>query len=337
MRHAGPSGATASGRSQSGELAPRLEPTIRARALVNAAGPWVEKVLTETVGATAKARIRLVQGSHIVVPRLFEHDRAYMLQNPDGRIVFAIPYLDDYTLVGTTDRDFSGDPETVQATDEEVAYLCEVVNRNFAKPISPRDVAWRFSGLRPLYDDGASEAKAATRDYVFELDASDGGAALLSIFGGKITTYRRLAEQALERLRPFLPPDAARTSAAKAGWTATAPLPGGDFAVDGVARLEARLAAQFPFLTQRQVRRLVRSLRHACVGRIGRRPQNRRPRPGFRRGPDGGGGAISRGRGMGALCGRYRLAPFETRHSTFHHGNRRYRALDSRDNSGLRP
>lgn len=235
----------------------RARPSVRA--LVNAAGPWVEKVLTGTVGATAKARIRLVQGSHIVLPRLFEHDRAYMFQNPDGRIVFAIPYLDDYTLVGTTDRDFSGDPGAAHATDEEVTYLCDAVNRNFAKPISPKDVAWRFSGLRPLYDDGANEAKAATRDFVFELDECDGGAALLSIFGGKITTYRRLAEQALARLQPFLPPNLARASGAKAGWTSTATLPGGDFAVDGVTRLEANLAARYLFLSQLQVRRLVGS------------------------------------------------------------------------------
>ena len=233
--------------------------TIRARILVNAAGPWAEKVLTQVAGATAKTSIRLVQGSHIVVPRLYDHDRAYVLQNPDGRVVFAIPYLEDYTLIGTTDRDYAGDPDAAHATDEEVAYLCDAVSRNFSKPISPQDVVWRFAGIRPLYDDGASEAKAATRDYVFELDGGDAGAPLLSIFGGKITTYRRLAEHALERLLPFLRPDGARAAAAKAGWTAKAPLPGGDFAVDRMAQLEAKLAAQYLFLSPAQVRRLVRS------------------------------------------------------------------------------
>ena len=177
--------------------------TIKARALVNAGGPWVEDVLRSGAGVNARAKVRLVQGSHIVVRKLYAHDRAYMFQNSDGRIVFVIPYQDDFTLIGTTDRDFDGDPAKVKASTEEIQYLCDSVSEYLAKPVRPEDVVWTYAGVRPLYDDGASEAKAATRDYVFELD-TPGGAPLLSIYGGKITTYRRLAEEALERLSPYL-------------------------------------------------------------------------------------------------------------------------------------
>ncbi len=231
--------------------------TIRARALVNAAGPWVEQVLGLSAGIHARAKVRLVQGSHIVVPRLFNHDRAYILQNPDGRIVFAIPYQGDFTLIGTTDRDYSGDPASVRATPEEIAYLCSAASENFSRPVTPSDVVWSFSGVRPLYDDGASEAKAATRDYVFELDADDRQPALLSIFGGKITTYRRLAEAALDRLAKHLPADVAAKLAAKRGWTAHTALPGGDFAAgahDGVA---SKLRLTYPFLAADHADRLV--------------------------------------------------------------------------------
>ena len=177
--------------------------TIRARVLVNAGGPWVEQVLAAGSGVNARAKVRLVQGSHIVVRKLYEHDRAYMFQNSDGRIVFVIPYQDDFTLIGTTDRDYDGDPAKVKASAEEIKYLCDSVSEYLAKPVKPEDVVWTYAGVRPLYDDGASEAKAATRDYVFELD-TPGGAPLLSIYGGKITTYRRLAEEALEKLAPYL-------------------------------------------------------------------------------------------------------------------------------------
>ena len=177
--------------------------TIQARALVNAGGPWVEQVLSSGSGVNARAKVRLVQGSHIVVRKLYEHDRAYMFQNADGRIIFVIPYQGDFTLIGTTDRDYDGDPAKVKATAEEIEYLCASASEYLAKPVQPDDVVWTYSGVRPLYDDGASEAKAATRDYVFELD-TPGGAPLLSIYGGKITTYRRLAEEALERLAPYL-------------------------------------------------------------------------------------------------------------------------------------
>ena len=154
--------------------------TVRARILVNAGGPWVEEVLATGSGVNARAKVRLVQGSHIVVRKLYEHDRAYMFQNSDGRIVFVIPYQDDFTLIGTTDRDYHGDPSKVKASAEEIQYLCDSVSEYFAKPVEPEDVVWTYAGVRPLYDDGASEAKAATREYVFELDLP-GGAPLLSI------------------------------------------------------------------------------------------------------------------------------------------------------------
>jgi glycerol-3-phosphate dehydrogenase len=228
--------------------------TIAARALVNAGGPWVEQVLASGSGVNARAKVRLVQGSHIVVPKLYAHDRAYMFQNSDGRIVFAIPYQDDFTLIGTTDRDFHGDPSEVKASTEEIKYLCDSVSEYLAKPVRPEDVVWTYAGVRPLYDDGASEAKAATRDYVFELD-TPGGAPLLSIYGGKITTYRRLAEEALERLSPYLR-SAREEFKAPAGWTAKSPLPGGDIDVSAVAALSAELTRNYPFLESAHATRL---------------------------------------------------------------------------------
>jgi glycerol-3-phosphate dehydrogenase len=225
--------------------------TIRARVLVNAAGPWVEQVLASGAGVNARAKVRLVQGSHIVVNRLYEHDRAYTFQNADGRIVFTIPYQDDFTLIGTTDRDYEGDPARVKATSEEIDYLCNSVSEYLAQPVRPEEVVWSYAGVRPLYDDGASEAKAATRDYVFELD-TPGGAPLLSIYGGKITTYRRLAEAALERLGAHL-----GNARGREGWTAKAPLPGGDMDVSAIPALAAELLRSHPFLTQAHVNRLV--------------------------------------------------------------------------------
>ena len=224
--------------------------TIHARALVNAGGPWVEQVLASGAGVNAKAKVRLVQGSHIVVRKLYAHDRAYMFQNSDGRIVFVIPYQDDFTLIGTTDRDFDGDPAKVKASTEEIKYLCDSVSEYLAKPVIAEDVVWTYAGVRPLYDDGASEAKAATRDYVFELD-TPGGAPLLSIYGGKITTYRRLAEEALERLAPYL-----RNAKAREGWTAKSPLPGGDMDVSAIAALTAELVRDYPFLAPAHANRL---------------------------------------------------------------------------------
>jgi glycerol-3-phosphate dehydrogenase len=230
--------------------------TIKARALVNAGGPWVENVLASGAGVNAKAKVRLVQGSHVVVRKLYDHGRAYMFQNSDGRIVFVIPYQDDFTLIGTTDRDYDGDPAEVKASAEEIEYLCDSVSEYLARPVSPADVVWTYSGVRPLYDDGASEAKAATRDYVFELD-TPGGAPLLSIYGGKITTYRRLAEEALERLAPYLRSATSREAfQARAGWTGKSPLPGGDIDVSAIPALAAELVRSYPFLAAAHAGRL---------------------------------------------------------------------------------
>ena len=228
--------------------------TLRGKVLVNAAGPWVAEVLTGALRSNARAKVRLVQGSHIVVKRLYDHDRCYIFQNADGRIIFAIPYEDDFTLIGTTDRDYSGDPAKVAITPEEIDYLCAAASEYFARPVTKDQVAWTYSGVRPLYDDGASEAKAATRDYVFDVDETPGLAPQLSIFGGKITTYRRLAEAVLERLGAYWP-----EAAAKKGWTGRAPLPGGDFPTDGRAALAAELRRDHPFLDERLADRLARS------------------------------------------------------------------------------
>ena len=240
-----------------------LRSTIQARALVNAGGPWVENVLASGAGVNARAKVRLVQGSHIVVPKLYDHGRAYMFQNSDGRIVFAIPYQDDFTLIGTTDRDYEGDPSKVKASTEEIEYLCDSVSEYLAKPVKPDDVVWTYSGVRPLYDDGASEAKAATRDYVFELD-TPGGAPLLSIYGGKITTHRRLAEEALQRLAPYL-----RSAKAREGWTAKSPLPGGDMDVSAIPALTAELVRNYPFLNPAHANRLAHAYGTRAIRMLG--------------------------------------------------------------------
>jgi len=226
---------------------------IAARALINAAGPWVEAVATVAREHKLQGKVRLVQGSHIVVRKLFDHDRAYILQRPDGRIVFAIPYEGDFTLIGTTDRDYRGDPVEVSATAEEITYLCEAASAAFAHTLRASDVVWSYCGVRPLYDDGVSEAKAASRDYVLELDEQAGAAPLLSIIGGKITTYRRLAEAALARLGPHLP----ARKGLPAGWTGKTPLPGGDFAPEARAQIAADLARSYPFLEGAHLLRLV--------------------------------------------------------------------------------
>jgi glycerol-3-phosphate dehydrogenase len=228
---------------------------ISARALVNAAGPWVGEIMSEVLHLPAPAPIRLVQGSHVVVPRLYPEEHCYVFQNADKRILFVIPYERDYTLIGTTDRDYHGDPARAEASAEEIAYLCEAASQYFGKSVTPERVVWSYSGVRPLYDDGASEAQAATRDFVLHLDAPGGQPAVLSIFGGKLTTYRRLAERALAQLAPYLP----RASGRAAGWTGLEPLPGGDFPVDGFDLELQALGARYPFLGAPARRRLLRA------------------------------------------------------------------------------
>ena len=230
-----------------------VEVAVQARTLVNAAGPWVAEVLRGVVRANTPAGVRLVQGSHIVVRRLFEHDRCYIFQNADNRIIFAIPYEGDFTLIGTTDTDYKGDPRAVAASEQEIAYLCAAASEYFRKPVAREDVVWTYSGVRPLYDDGASKAQEATRDYVLTLDAPGDTAPLVSVFGGKITTYRRLAEAALDKLQPFLP------MLAKPSWTGTKPLPGGDFPVQGFDALARDLAAAHPYAPPELLRRLARA------------------------------------------------------------------------------
>ncbi|MEM9385696.1 MAG: glycerol-3-phosphate dehydrogenase [Pseudomonadota bacterium] len=194
---------------------------VRARAVVNAAGPWVADVLALSAPREHPHAVRLVKGSHIVVPKLFEGDHCYIFQNGDGRVVFAIPYEDEFTLVGTTDLAYEGERNTVQIVPEEVDYICRAASEYFAAAVYPQDVVWSFSGVRPLYDDKAESDSQVTREYVFDLQGDDAMAPLLSIFGGKITTYRRLAEQAMAKLTPWFPD-------AREPWTANSTLPGGD-------------------------------------------------------------------------------------------------------------
>ena len=234
---------------------------VAARTLVNAAGPWVGEVLGSVVRDNARAKVRLVKGSHIVVPRLFAHDRCYIFQNADRRIIFAIPYQEHFTLIGTTDRDYTGDPGAVRIDEGEIAYLCAAASEYFREPVKAENIVWTYSGVRSLYDDGASAAQEATRDYVLDLEAGEGAAAL-HVFGGKITTYRRLALAALEKLAPHLPP----ATGLAAGWTATAPLPGGDFPRDGAAALATKLRELRPALSAATIRRLARAYGTEAAG-----------------------------------------------------------------------
>ncbi|MGI3778595.1 MAG: glycerol-3-phosphate dehydrogenase [Janthinobacterium lividum] len=229
--------------------------TVRARTLVNAAGPWVAEVAGEVIRSNERAPVRLVQGSHIVVPRLYDHDECYIFQNADKRIFFVIPYEEDYSLIGTTDQDYHGDPADVHASDAEIDYLCRSTSEYLRVPVTPDMVVWTYSGVRPLHGEGDGIAQKLTRDYVLTLDAPDGQAPLLSIFGGKITTFRRLAETALADLAPHLP----APSGHRNGWTGHEPLPGGDFAMTGYADEVAALERDYPFLAPRHARRLVRA------------------------------------------------------------------------------
>lgn len=225
--------------------------TIHAKMLVNAAGPWVGDVIHGKLRLNSRETVRLVRGSHIVTRKLYDHDKCYFFQGTDGRIIFAIPYEQDFTLIGTTDAEHDDPATPPVCTDEERDYLCNFASQYFKRSVTEQDVVWSYSGVRPLYDDGASSATAATRDYTLKVDQS-AGAPVLNIFGGKITTYRRLAEAALDKIGTVLP-------VSKDKWTAGVALPGGDFAPDGVEGLVSKLRQNYPFLTEFWARRLVRA------------------------------------------------------------------------------
>ncbi len=222
-----------------------------ARVLVNATGPWLGHFTQSVLQQPAPSDLRLDKGSHIVVRRLFGHDRGYVFQTADRRVVFVLPFERDFTLIGTTDGSFSGDPGAVAPSADEINYLCAVVNDHFRAVISPADVVCAFAGVRSLHDDGANKPQDTMRDYVLVLDEQGAKAPLLSVYGGKITTHRRLAEAALDRL--------ARVVGARPAWTKESRLPGGDFPVDGVARLVAQARRSWPFLSEAHIRRLVQA------------------------------------------------------------------------------
>jgi glycerol-3-phosphate dehydrogenase len=225
---------------------------FRSKALVNAAGPAVLDVL-KLAGGKPHYGMRLVRGSHIVVPKLFDHSYAYFFQLPDGRIFFAIPYERDFTLIGTTDADHTGPLTDIRASEAEIEYLCDGVNRYFAMQIAPADVVWSYAGVRPLIDDGSGKPEAATRGYRLELSEKDDGPAMLSVYGGKITTYRHLGEEAVDLLAERLP------ALAGPAWTKSRPLPGGDFPVEGAQALQADLRQSYPFLEEKDAERIARA------------------------------------------------------------------------------
>lgn len=229
------------------------ENEIQGRILINAAGPWVDEVAHMAGHYSNTAGVRLVKGSHIVTRRLFDGDHGYIFQSADGRVIFTMPYEGEYTLIGTTDVDWDLSQGEVAISDEEIAYLCDAVNEYLAQEISPADVVWTYAGVRPLYDDKAASASVATRDYVFDLTGDGSGqAVMLSVYGGKLTTFRKLAEHAMEKLGRFLPGLPPR-------WTHEAHLPGGDFPAEERAGLLERLRRDYPWLDAAISERLLRS------------------------------------------------------------------------------
>lgn len=227
---------------------------VQARALVNVAGPWVNRFLSDALSMPAQAHGRLIKGSHLVVPRLYDDPRAMLLQNHDGRIVFVIPYQDRYSLIGTTEVEHPSDPEVQTISDQELEYLCRAVSLYLEGQVDPAEVVWSFSGLRPLFDDASENASAITRDYRLQLGTDGGRPPLLTIFGGKLTTYRRLAERSLAKLKPFLP-------AMDKPWTSSALLPGGDLGGLSREQYAAKLTAARPWLPVDTARRYA-----ACYG-----------------------------------------------------------------------
>lgn len=227
------------------------ESTVRSRSIVNAAGPWVARFLDDAMSRDDDKDVHLVKGSHIVVPSMFDHEASYLFQNDDGRVIFAIPYEQHYTLIGTTDVAYEGNPADAQASDEEIQYLCDAVNRYFKKAITPADVTWTYSGVRALYDESEEDnVSAVSRDYSLDLDAQT--PPLLSVFGGKITTYRTLARQAVDQLAPML-------GAKLVDWTGGACLPGGDIPGGDFDAYLAKTQHVYPWLPDEMAWRLVRN------------------------------------------------------------------------------
>jgi len=229
----------------------KLRGTVKARLVVNAGGPWVDQVLRESFGQNDAHHVRLVKGSHIVVRKLFDHDRAYFFQNKDGRIIFAIPYERDFTLIGTTDLDFKGDPHGIKISEDETQYLLAAATEYFEKPVTWQDIVWTYAGVRPLFDDHASKAQEATRDYVLRTEGDAKTGAVVNVFGGKLTTHRRLSEEALGHIEKVL---------GRKGkpWTKGSKLPGGEFGPKEFDTQVERLNELYPSLPDRLLRRLAR-------------------------------------------------------------------------------
>ena len=226
--------------------------TVGARLLVNAAGPWVDEVIVDALGRNGAHHVRLVKGSHIVTRTLFEHDRCYFFQNADGRIFFAIPYEGAFTLIGTTDLDYDGEPGQVAISAEETDYLLAAATEYFSRPVTRDDIVWTYSGVRPLFDDGASAAREATRDYVLKLEGDAASGPLINVFGGKLTTYRRLSQKVVDMIGGAIGGKGPQ-------WTATGTLPGGDFPATGFDALVDRLEKSYPALDPALLRRLARA------------------------------------------------------------------------------
>ncbi len=225
---------------------------LKAKVLVNAAGPWAEEVLSKELHLPAKNHISLVKGSHIIVPKLYAGDFAFILINPDNRIIFVIPYLDNFSLIGTTDIAYAGDPFAAEISPEEINYLCQAVGNYFAKPVSPSDIIWSYSGVRPLHAENTDNPSAISRDYTLELDHPAGQAPILTIFGGKITTYRKLAEHVLHDLQSFFPQ-------AKPAWTDRAPLPGGNMINSDFSAFQNHFLQKYHWLPKEIASRYARS------------------------------------------------------------------------------
>jgi glycerol-3-phosphate dehydrogenase len=235
--------------------------TLYARALVNAAGPWAASVIETIIKGVAPVGVRLVKGSHIIYPRLYSHDRAYVLQNDDRRIIFVVPFGEKYTLIGTTDVEVTGDPGHATASAEEIQYLCKLTERFFKTSVEPSRVVWTFAGVRPLMDDGKGSASTATREYQIVSDGGYGEAPLLSLIGGKLTAYRAMSEDVVNKLGHWF--------AMRAAWTESEPLPGGDLGERGFEGLLTDLALQHPYLPGSTVRRLAHSYGRRAINMLG--------------------------------------------------------------------